>query len=169
MFDSLVQIGKTIKPFNVDGLIRVSIDKKYRESLKKDRWIFLDHYNSKVPFQVILLHQKDPIVLRLDDINNRQEAQEISGCKLFMKSEDLIESEVLGNNFEVMIGFEAYTTERERIGLIVEINEYPQQIMASVQGEKVLHLVPLNDQFIQDIQFDKKQCIFSLPEGLLDL
>jgi 16S rRNA processing protein RimM len=55
------------------------------------------------------------------------------------------------------------------IGVISEIEEYPQQEMATINYNKKDILIPLNEQFIIKLDNKKKVIEMELPEGLLEL
>lgn len=55
------------------------------------------------------------------------------------------------------------------MGEILEVKEYPQQFLATVNYKETEVLIPLNEAFILEIDMDKKVVKFDLPEGLLEL
>ena len=72
-------------------------------------------------------------------------------------------------NWDNMIGYKISDITTNTIHVILELREFPQQIMAVINTDKKELLVPLNDEFIDDIDHDKRIIQMSLPEGLLDL
>ncbi|WP_335321669.1 ribosome maturation factor RimM [Pedobacter terrae] len=55
------------------------------------------------------------------------------------------------------------------LGEILEVNEYPQQFVATVIYKETEVLFPLNEDFILEIDDEEKILTLDLPEGLLDV
>ncbi|MNT82127.1 16S rRNA-processing protein RimM [compost metagenome] len=55
------------------------------------------------------------------------------------------------------------------LGEILEVNEYPQQFVATVLYQETEILFPLNEDFIVEIDDEEKILTLDLPEGLLDV
>ncbi len=55
------------------------------------------------------------------------------------------------------------------LGEILEVNEYPQQFVATVSYKGKEILFPLNDDMIIEIDEDARTLLVDLPDGLLDL
>ena len=51
----------------------------------------------------------------------------------------------------------------------MEVNEYPQQFVATVMYKETEILFPLNEDFIVEFDEDEKTLTLDLPEGLLDI
>jgi 16S rRNA processing protein RimM len=66
-------------------------------------------------------------------------------------------------------GFFVHEKTYGELGEILEINEFPQQFIATLNYQSKEIMFPLNDDFI--VEIDKKANVLriDLPEGLLDV
>ena len=69
--------------------------------------------------------------------------------------------------YQELIGFEIIDKNQGIIGKIEQIIEMPFQVMAQLFKDKKEILVPLNDNFILNINTAKKQVEMQLPDGFL--
>ena len=169
MVGPFTEIGKIVKPHNLEGQVKVHVEKKYLPSLQHTAWIFLELFNSKVPFQILDRDGEDSSILTLDDVNSRTEAAQLRGAKIFIQEKDLILNEAEISGFDLLLGFSVLDNNGERIGTITRIEQYPEQLMASIKSSSGIHLIPLNDEFIQSIDIEEQVCEMDLPDGLLEL
>lgn len=66
-------------------------------------------------------------------------------------------------------GFIAVDETLGELGEIIEVNEYPQQFVATVNYQNKEILFPLNEDFIVEIDDEENILTLDLPEGLLDI
>ncbi|WP_448636141.1 ribosome maturation factor RimM [Pedobacter panaciterrae] len=66
-------------------------------------------------------------------------------------------------------GFVVFDETHGELGEIIEVNEYPQQFVATVAYQSKEILFPLNDDMIVEIDEDEGTMLVDLPEGLLDI
>ena len=66
-------------------------------------------------------------------------------------------------------GFVLVDIEGQDIGVIKEVVQYPEQLMAVVDVDSQDVLVPLNETFIQGVDPEQSAIWVDLPEGLLDI
>ncbi|MNR60372.1 Ribosome maturation factor RimM [compost metagenome] len=55
------------------------------------------------------------------------------------------------------------------MGEIIEVNEYPQQFVATVLYKETEIMFPLNEDMIIEIDEEEETLLVDLPEGLLDI
>jgi len=66
-------------------------------------------------------------------------------------------------------GFMVIDEDEGELGIITEINEYPQQLLATVTYKGAEVMFPLNEDIITGIDQVKEILYVDLPEGLLDI
>jgi ribosomal 30S subunit maturation factor RimM len=69
---------------------------------------------------------------------------------------------------EGWIGFTIYDKE-QIVGIIDDIEIFPQQIMASVNINKKMVLIPLVEELITTVDENQKKLIMDLPDGILTI
>ncbi|MFS2190433.1 PRC-barrel domain-containing protein, partial [Mucilaginibacter sp. Mucisp84] len=66
-------------------------------------------------------------------------------------------------------GFIAIDETHGELGEILSVQEYPQQLIATVQYKNKEVLFPLNLEIIKGIDVEGGEIYIDLPEGLLDI
>ena len=74
----------------------------------------------------------------------------------------------IDNNNNIVDNFKVYNN-KEYLGVVIStINKTGQTIIEVKMSEKVV-LIPLVDEFIIEINYDKNKIEMILPDGLLDI
>lgn len=171
--DVYINIGKTHKTRGVIGELKYSVSDEYWEDFLKAEVLFIEVSGRKTPFFVETIKTDNQEVLKLEDVDSLEAAGALTNKVIFMRESDLSEKDVqempLTSMFDILPGYLMEDEKAGEIGEIIEILEFPQQIMALVQFGKKEILIPLNDSFIQDIDQKKRRMLMKLPEGLLEL
>jgi len=166
-----VEIGHTRKTRGVEGEVKVFVKKEYMEDFLAAKVVFLDVQGGYVPFFVERIRESNTLLLKLEDIDSPEEAVVVAGKPLFIRTEDLQPAKATteATDYAFLEGFRIVDREKGAVGPILEILEYPQQIIAIVEYAGREILIPLNDQLI--VHVDPRQGILEmeLPEGLLEL
>ena len=66
-------------------------------------------------------------------------------------------------------GFTAVDDNEGELGIITDIHEYPQQLIATVTYKNCEVLFPLNEEVIISIDVVREIVTVDLPDGLLDI
>ncbi|TXB68857.1 ribosome maturation factor RimM [Phaeodactylibacter luteus] len=162
-----VKVGRFGKTHGHEGGIRVQVAEAYEQALLNATVLFATVGGHPAPFFLEKTLLSNPLVLKFEDIGKKEEAQPLIGQDILMRSTDLELEEA--EDFHLLEGFILDEASTGEIGPIIRIEEYPQQIMATVRyGEREV-LVPLHEAFIEAIDPEGKRVLMDLPEGLLEL
>ena len=104
----------------------------------------------------------------LEEIDTKEKAQKLCGKDL-MVQEQFLSVEIEEDEFDVLFGFSAIDEKKGVLGIINDVYHTPQQVLALIIINKKEVFVPLHPDFILELNKEKKEIHFSLPEGLLDL
>ena len=171
--EDYITIGKTQKPFGLEGEIRFFIEDQYLEDFDAADVVFLKIMGKPLPYFIESVRVQNTPLVKFEDVNTPEDAKLISSCEILMQAStlrsDREEEEEEEMEYAGLVGFEVIEQSRGAIGRIREIEEYPEQIMAVVEYEGKEILIPLNEHFIQRIEEKEKQVYLDLPEGLLDI
>ena len=102
-------------------------------------------------------------MVKFDDINDINDAIIFKGDEVFIKREDL---DIDGYVDEDIIGLKVYDDDK-LIGKVNSIIKNKQEILV-VKNKNKNYLIPFVDEFIKNIDLDKKILIINTIEGLLD-
>jgi 16S rRNA processing protein RimM len=172
--EDLVKVGQTKKPHGVKGELKVFIDDAYYEDFILSKVVFLKLRGTFMPYFVEEIRGEQFLIVKLEDVNNREQALEIGGKEIALRQEDILEDdertiEPEGLEFAHLKGFEIHDEEDGPVGFIEEVVEMPQQEMAVIIYKSREVLIPLNTSLIKKIDEKKKVVLMVLPEGLLNL
>ena len=173
MLDKYITIGYTKKTYGSKGQVKVVIENQFLEDFVKTDFVFINLLGKPAPFFIETIEESSDLLLKLEEIDSPEDAKAIVSKDLFLREKDLTnppidipESEL---EYADLIGFMLTDTILGEIGLIDEIQEFPQQEMAVVhyQGKEIF--IPLHRNLIASIDESGKKITLNLPEGILDL
>jgi 16S rRNA processing protein RimM len=167
---SLTDIGFISKPHGFNGELIFAIRDGEAEDYNNVKFFFIELEGKPVPFFVeeIKTHRND-ILVKLEDINTEADAKKLTGKKIYAEASDANLSAGGETDWTSLIGYEVFEIAYGSLGKLKGIEEYPQQVIAHcmVNGKEVLF--PLNEDFISEIDTEKRELRLDLPEGLLDV
>ena len=170
--EDYITIGKTQKPFGLEGELRFYIEDQYLEDFDAADVIFLKIMGKPLPYFIESVRAQSTPLVKFEDVNTPEEAKLIGSCEIMMQASALRSNEEVEEEemeYAYLIGFELIEQSRGLIGKVKDIEEYPEQIMALVNYEDKEVLIPLNEHFIQKVEEEEKRLYLDLPEGLLDI
>jgi len=163
----LVYIGFISKTHGYHGHLKISIESDFMEAFSQCKFIFLNIETMLIPFFIEERKMQHNLLIKLEDIDSKEEAQSFNSSHIFIERKFITETEA-EDSFKVLIGY-IVLNDSEQIGILKDIQEFPQQLMGVIMhGDQEL-LIPLHDQLINSIDHDSKSISLTLPEGLLDL
>lgn len=168
--DSCYKIGFIMKPHGLKGEVTIALDPQAPEDLAVVQTIFVEVREQLLPFFVESVSVKgSKAFLKLEEVNNREEAERISKSPLFLPKSSRPRSRRDEFYDDEIIGFEVTDTSLGDLGKITEIVHAGPNKLLSVEycGRELL--VPMNSPFIDTINKSGRKITVSLPEGFLEI
>ena len=168
----LVEIGSFGKAQGVKGQIKCKIEEVYQGAFEKATVVFARINGQPVPFFVEKIDLNPDPLLKVEDLNDKEEVQLITGRALWMRKEDLpaIENtQDISDQFQRFVGYFIQDKNTQVNLQIEDFEELPQQVLAIVNFEEQTVFIPFAPQLITDIDNTQKIIHMDLPEGLLNL
>lgn len=164
-------IGKLVATFGLQGelILRHSLGK--RSALKGVEALFLEERkNSFIPYFLQKASAKDHehAYLKLEGIETRETAQKLVQMQVYLNEADFKQQAASSAPLS-LLGFTVHDELQGELGVIEEVIEMPQQVLAKVIIRDKEALLPLNEQFLVKIDKKKQIVYLHLPEGLLDI
>ncbi len=164
-----INVGRLAKPYGIKGILKAVLEDTFLLDLKKSEVWFIDVDGEILPFFIESYQESTSFMVKFEDVDSPEEAKKIANCRILLQSKDItMEAEVVVNEYDKLLGFEIRSVDNRRIGIIVEIEEYPLQLMSFVDTESSQVLIPLVDAFMKSIDTKKKIIIMDLPSGLIE-
>jgi 16S rRNA processing protein RimM len=172
--NNFVAIGYTKKTHALQGEIKVSVEAQYMEDFLKVETVFIETGGNKLPYFIESVREGTDIIVKFEDIGDKNEAQAIVGKSLFLRESDIIKDEdrkipVESLGYSFCTGYQMHDEIAGEVGLIIEITTMPQGEMALVAHKGNEIYVPMIPQFVVATDKKLKLVKVNLPEGLLDL
>jgi len=163
-------IGYITKTKGLKGEVQLFFEYDDPELLDLDV-VFIEISGKMVPYftSSFKLQVNNTANIYFDDVDHIDKAQALLKKKVYLpltKMPDRSDDEF---QYTDLKGFVVSDEHYGELGEILEINEYPQQFVATISYQNKEILFPLNEDMIVDIDEDLKTMLVELPEGLIDL
>jgi len=170
-----IQVGKTRKPFGVNGQLKLQIEPTYLEDVLKADVLFIEIGGQQVPHFIDNFQQSGDLIVHFEDIESREQAAKIVARPVFLRPADIIPpeaKEIPLENIKPHLKYLHYQIEDVELGMIgpiIRIEEFPQQEMAFVEYEGREVMIPLHPSFVVREDRAEKLLVMALPEGILEI
>lgn len=133
--------------------------------------LFLEVNKKLVPYFVneIKFHNNSTAYATFEDVDHIDNAQPLLRKKMYLPQDKMPVRDPDDFRYTDLIGYAVVDEIHGELGLITQVQEMPQQFMATVDmGGKEL-MFPLSDDLILGIDSEKQIIEVELPEGLVEL
>ncbi|MBR5229557.1 MAG: 16S rRNA processing protein RimM [Firmicutes bacterium] len=161
-----ILMGKIVNVVGLKGEVKVYsyTDRNERFEELESIWLENKVYNIEN-----VRYQNKVVILKLEGINDRNQAEAQRNKKVYIEETDLQELPEDTYYVRDLIGMEV-VTESGKLGTISDVIQNSAQDLYEVkteEGKKVY--IPVVKQFVIDVDMDSRIVKVELPEGLLDL
>ena len=167
---NLFAVGCIIGSFGVRGYVKVKPLTDSSERFKKLRLVYRGFSpENVVSAQLDYIEIRDRYILvRLDDVNDRSDAQKLKGQYLFIPGDDA-EIPNHGRYFvHDIIGCNVQSADGKYIGTITEVYKLPAHDLWEIKSVEKQFLIPAVKEFIIAVDAENKTVIVKVIEGLMD-
>jgi len=168
--DDSFRLGSISKTRGLKGELQVFITFEEPEKLKFNS-LFIEIAGKLVPYFVTLfkLPQKNIAYLQLEDVDTIEKAVLLVKKDIYLPNKIKPKKKKSDFGLKDLLHFIAMDVNEGELGEIIEIHEFPQQLIATVSYKNQEVLFPLNESIIKSIDVVKGVVMVDLPEGLLDI
>ena len=156
-------LGEFIKLFSFKGEVILYSEIK-SDIVKQLNSIFVNFNESYVPFKIVKLksHKKNIYRAKLENISSENDAKEFINKSVYIEKNEKIDDDDNVDNFKVY-------NKNKYIGIVISTYNKTGQTLIEVKMSKKTILIPLVDELIKEISYEKQKIQMILPEGLLDI
>lgn len=168
--EEVFYIGYITKTKGLKGEVQLYFEYDSPEAL--DLEILFAEINGKmVPFftSSYKLHINNTGNFYFDDIDHIDKAQVLLRKRIYLSLDKKPIEDEEDFHYQDLKGFIVTDRNYGELGEIIDVNEYPQQFVATVHYKFTDVLFPLNEDIIIEIDEDEGTILVDLPEGLLDI
>lgn len=168
--DSCYKVAQIVRTHGIDGGVILKFINSYPEDFTELESVFIDLDDILVPFFIesYRVRNTETSILKLEDISTDFLAKEIIYKDVYIFKQHIDEDEDDVSLLR-LVGLVAIDTSGKTLGTIKGILEIPNNDQFEIDNNGEELLIPVNDDWIEDIDLDKQIIEFNLPEGLLDL
>tara|TARA_R110000868_G_scaffold121404_4_gene322064 strand:+ start:627 stop:1151 length:525 start_codon:yes stop_codon:yes gene_type:complete len=164
-------LGKIVKKYSFKGEVLAKLDTDEPEIYENLDAIFLELRNNLVPFFIehSQLHKSELLRIKFEDVDTEGDADAIMKSGLYLPSDLLPKLEGNKFYFHEVIGFKIKDKNFGDVGIIKAINDSTAQSLFEIDRDGIEILIPMNDEFIIEVDRTNKTILVETPEGLIDL
>ena len=161
--DDYIKIGSLRKTHGTQGELVLALTTDFPED-ENCTCLMLLIDNIPVPFFIEDWRYKsdETVLLKLDGIDTEQAAKRLLDCPVLAAKQFCQDSNV---PVSALIGYTVEDTRMGKIGSVSDIDDTTINTLLLLDNGKV---IPIHEDFIENIDSEKKQIVLSLPEGLLE-
>jgi 16S rRNA processing protein RimM len=164
-------LGKITRKFSFKGELIIFLDTdtpSHYYGLKK---IFLKFNNSYIPYFIskISKYKNNNVRVKFEDVKSEREALDLVNCEIFLPIEELPKLHGKKFYYHEVIGYKVVDSIEGEIGEIEYINDQTPQHLFVIKNKGKEILIPINDDFIMDLDRINKMMNLKIPEGLLKI
>lgn len=166
-----VLIGEVVKPHGLRGELCVEWHADSPELCDDLPRVWLEPPSGKAKAFAIAawrMHHKR-LLLTLQGIGDRTQAEAWRGARIFARTEDMPEPEEGEVFLHQLIGLRVLTVDGRQIGLLESVMAEPQEIW-TIRGEGGVEILfPAQPEFVEEIDLGAGSVTVAPPPGLLEL
>lgn len=162
-----IKIGKIVNTVGLKGEVKVY---NYSDSIEIYETIESIYVEDRLTVIENVRAQKNMVILKLEGADNRNAAEALRGKELYITEDDLPELPEGQYYVRDLIGMSVTEEDGNLLGHVTDVLQNTAQDIFEVESENGKKLlIPKVDQFVLDIDAEKREITVRLIEGMLDL
>jgi 16S rRNA processing protein RimM len=170
--ETYIAIGKLGKPHGISGAFKFLLEREPKSTKKFPAHFMILQEGSYTPWFIKKTEWTgfNAGIILFEEIISPEKARPFNGSILYLSEADaksFFKESI--SELDFLIGYKAVLNDEETTGIIEEIIELPGQTLLQVNVNEKEVMIPYVENFIAGINKRKKEIVFSLPEGLIDI
>ena len=168
--EDVYRIGIINKPHGVHGELLFTFDDDIFDRMEADYIIcMMDGILVPFFFESYRFRSDTTALIKLEGIDTEQQARRMTNVEVFFPkdhAEELEDNELTWNYF---VGFLINDVNKGDIGKVTDVDDSTINTLFVVDYKGTEILIPAQEDFIVDLDREKRVITMQIPEGLLDL
>ncbi|WP_416445221.1 ribosome maturation factor RimM [Leeuwenhoekiella sp. A16] len=164
-------LGKIVRKFSFKGELLAKLETDEPEEYEEMESVFVNFNDNLVPFFIesCQLHKSTLLRINFEDVDTEEDADDLIGAELYLPLDML--PKLSGNQFyyHQITGYTVKDVNYGTVGTIKSVNDNTAQALFVIENKDKEVLIPINDEFIEEVNHDKKLILLNTPEGLIDI
>lgn len=164
-------LGKIVKKYSFKGELLAKLDTDEPDLYDNLDAIFINVRDRLIPYFIehSQLHKSDLLRLKFEDVDTEEDADALMKAELYLPLAALPQLEGNKFYFHEVIGFTIIDKNFGEVGRITSINDSTAQSLFVLDRDGQEILIPMNDEFILEVNRANKTISVETPEGLIEL
>ena len=168
--NQFAEIGTIQRTHGVNGEFQVIWNNDfYLEDFNLES-VFIEFEGIPIPFFISSIRSKgeDKALVKLDDVEDVNVANEFVGMKLLLPSDQLeSDDELLMSD---LVGYTVISNHNQLVGVILDYQEFKSNAVFTIKHQSDGELmIPAVDELIVEIDSERKTIVMEIADGLIDL
>ena len=168
--NEIFPIGRLLKTHGLNGEMTFSTTTTLLDEIEIP-YLILEPEGIAVQFFIEEVRMKsgETGLIKFEGIDSGEQAREYVGLTLYLPNEYLEEMDETDEEAGYFVGFEVMEENHGKIGTITDVDQSTENILFVIETDADEILIPAVEEYITDIDHEKKIIRLRLPDGLLDL
>jgi 16S rRNA processing protein RimM len=170
-FDACMPIGECVKQHGVKGELVIRLNTGIDlESITGDFLLFeLD--GGLVPFKIQHMRSKnaDDILVILENADSESRIRQLLNASVYIESHLIDADPDWQDNYSMLIGWQAHDINAGELGIVLDIMDISKNPLFVIDYQSEEILIPINEDFISELDETNRTIHFNLPEGLINM
>lgn len=166
-----IEIGRFTRSHGYKGDLILKLKGFNFDEIIDMEWVFVLIDGLPVPFFIENFSERstDSILVKIEDVDSIDKTPELINTPVYLSNDIIQNSELSSTGLNSKIGYAIKDTNHGFLGAFDSVIESAQNPLIRILDKRKEILLPIQDEFILDINDDKKEITVSCPPGLLDL
>jgi len=167
--EEYLEIGQIVNTNGLKGTLKVKPLTDDITRFEDLETVYIEKAKELVEFRIQeVKYSKNMVLLKLEGIDNIEEAEKYKNFYLKINREDAVELEEDSYFIVDIIGCEVYTESQELLGKVVDVFPTGSNDVYTIknsEGKEIL--IPAIEDVIKDVDIENKKIVIHLMEGLI--
>lgn len=166
----LHKLGYFTKLHGYKGELTAHLETAEQRDYEDLKHLFVDVKGQLIPYEVVLLEFKTntSVKVKLAGVDTEEAAKMLVKSSIYIDPKDLSETDSDKLALRKIVGFNVIDAEKGPIGEVAFIEELESNPLLVIDSNGKQILLPLNGDFIDEIDNKKREVFISAPAGLID-
>ena len=157
--DELICVGHVLGAQGLKGWIRIFSNTSPRENIVNYSPWLIEQGNQLKTVAVKGRQQGKNVLAKLEGIDDRTEAETLTGCQLFISRQQLPGLEAGEYYWSDLIGLTVETLQAEPLGVVSEMLETGADDVMVLQGERERLIPFVMDEIVREVDLGKRRLV----------
>lgn len=172
--EDCIKVGEVSKTHNLQGAVIITTDSDLLEQYA-DEPVFLQLDGAPVPFFIadegVTIRNHTSYIVKFDYVDSLAQAERLLGCEVLLEKALFDEEEVDNPDLDIyaLIDFDVTDQVSGETGKVVDVSDYSGNVVLSVFILDKEILLPLSENFVCEINIERRQLQVQIPQELIEL